>query len=130
MDPGCSDRSPLSITFEDNEDKVPKPFKFLNHLVEHKDFLSIVSVAWQGSNEESTMKDVWKRLKKVKQAMKKLNNTKYIAVREKIKQYRKQLYELKEQIRDPGQYENIVIAEKDIKVQLEKWLGVEESIMK
>ncbi|XP_070050288.1 uncharacterized protein [Nicotiana tomentosiformis] len=94
MDPRCFDHSPLNITFEDNEDKVPKPFKFLNHLAEHKDFLSIVSGAWQGSNEDSTMKDVWKRLKKVKQGMKDLKNAEYSAVGDKIKQCRKQLCEL------------------------------------
>ncbi|XP_016515156.2 uncharacterized protein LOC107831867 [Nicotiana tabacum] len=85
MDPGCSDHSPLNVSFEDNEEKVPKPFKFLNHLAEHKDFLALVSGAWQGSNEDNTMKDVWKRLKRVKQAMKELNNTEYNAVGDKIK---------------------------------------------
>ncbi|XP_070056687.1 uncharacterized protein [Nicotiana tomentosiformis] len=84
MDLGCSDHSPLNVSFEDNEEKVPKPFKFLNHLVEHKDFLALVSGAWQESNEDNTMKD--------------------------------------EQMRSPGQPENMVIVEKDIKMQLEKWL--------
>ncbi|XP_070039252.1 uncharacterized protein [Nicotiana tomentosiformis] len=82
MDPGCSEHSPLNVSFEDNEEKFPKPFKFLNHLAEHKDFLALVSGAWQGSNEDNTMKD--------------------------------------EQMRSPGQLENMVIVENYIKMQLEK----------
>ncbi|XP_075091688.1 uncharacterized protein LOC142171877 [Nicotiana tabacum] len=89
MDPGCSDHSPLNVSLEDNEEKVPKPFKFLNHVAEHKDFLALVSGAWQGSNEDNTMKDVWKILKRVKQAMNELNNTEYNVVGDKIKQCRK-----------------------------------------
>ncbi|XP_070038226.1 uncharacterized protein LOC142167392 [Nicotiana tabacum] len=43
MNPSCFDHSPLRITLEDVEDKAPKPFKFLNHLAEHKDFMTPVS---------------------------------------------------------------------------------------
>ncbi|XP_019265727.1 PREDICTED: uncharacterized protein LOC109243273 [Nicotiana attenuata] len=47
MDPHCSDHSPLSITLEEEEDFSPKPFKFLNHLAEHDDFVKIVKEAWE-----------------------------------------------------------------------------------
>nr|XP_016455955.1 PREDICTED: uncharacterized protein LOC107779965 [Nicotiana tabacum] len=66
----------------------------------------------------------------MKQAMKDLNNAKYSAVGENINQCRKKLCELQKQMREPGQVEDMVLEENDTKVQLEKWLGVEESIMK
>ncbi|XP_019242474.1 PREDICTED: uncharacterized protein LOC109222588 [Nicotiana attenuata] len=83
MDSGCSDHSPLSITFEDKEESRPKPFKFLNHLADHKDFIQIVNKAWKESSTYNKMRDVWERLKKVKQAMKKLNADEYNCCRRK-----------------------------------------------
>ncbi|XP_075074715.1 uncharacterized protein LOC142162281 [Nicotiana tabacum] len=84
MDPGCSDHSPLCMNFEDTEDKGPRPFKFLNHLSEHKEFLVKVKEAWRKRNERNIMKDVWCRLKQVKQAMKSLNRAEYNAIWDKI----------------------------------------------
>ncbi|XP_070057556.1 uncharacterized protein [Nicotiana tomentosiformis] len=59
MDPSCFDHSPLSITLEEDEDHAPKPFKFLNHLAYHEDFMTLVSEAWERSTEQNTMKDTW-----------------------------------------------------------------------
>ncbi|XP_070014516.1 uncharacterized protein [Nicotiana sylvestris] len=123
MDPGCSDHSPLCMNFEDTEDKGPKPFKFLNHLAKHKEFLVKVKEAWQKRNERNIMKDVWCRLKQVKQAMKSLNRAEYNAIGDKIQQCRQHLSELQEQMRDSGQPEDVIIDEKNTKAQLEKWLG-------
>ncbi|XP_016496576.1 uncharacterized protein LOC107815508 [Nicotiana tabacum] len=47
MDPHCSDHLPLSIALEENEDFSSKPFKFLNDLAEHDDFIKIVNEAWE-----------------------------------------------------------------------------------
>lgn len=49
MDPHCSDHSPLSIGLDINEEKNAKPFKFLNHLAEHDNFLKIVDEVWRQS---------------------------------------------------------------------------------
>uniref|UniRef100_A0A1S3ZI61 Uncharacterized protein n=1 Tax=Nicotiana tabacum TaxID=4097 RepID=A0A1S3ZI61_TOBAC len=130
MDPGCLDHSPLSIKFEDNEERESRPFKFLNHLVEHKEFLTRVKEPWQKGNGENKMKDVWCKLKRVKHAMKELNKAEYNEVNKKINRCRHQLTELQEQMKDPGQKEYMIMVEKDMKAQLEKWLEVEESIMK
>lgn len=130
MDPGCSDHSPLSITFEDKEESRLKPFKFLNHLADHKDFMQIVNKAWKGNNRDNKMRDVWERLKKVKEAMKKLNVDEYNAVGGRITECMEQLCILQEQMRNPDQPENMIIAEKELKLKLEKWLRVEESILK
>ncbi|XP_019263540.1 PREDICTED: uncharacterized protein LOC109241270 [Nicotiana attenuata] len=91
---------------------------------EHKEFLAKVKEAWQRNSGMNIMKDVWCRLKKVKQAMKDLNKAEYSAVGDKIKHCRHQLSELHEQMRDPGQSEDMSIAEKDTKAQLEKWLSM------
>ncbi|XP_019237786.1 PREDICTED: uncharacterized protein LOC109217943 [Nicotiana attenuata] len=76
------------------------------------------------------MRNVWQKLKRVKQAMKVLNNNKYNSIGDRIKVCRQRLIALQEQMKDPGQSEALVADEKEMQVQLEKWLGVEESIMK
>ncbi|XP_070053975.1 uncharacterized protein [Nicotiana tomentosiformis] len=102
MDPHCSDHSPLSIALEEDEDCSLKPFKFLNHLAEHDEFIKIVSEAWERPQEQNNMRNIWQKLKRVKQAMKVLNNNEYNIVGDRIK--------------DPGQSEALVAEEKEIKV--------------
>ncbi|XP_019256569.1 PREDICTED: uncharacterized protein LOC109235000 [Nicotiana attenuata] len=85
MDPHCSDHSSRSITLEEDEDHRPKPFKFLNHLAEHDEFVKIVSEAWERPQEQNIMRNVWHKLKRVKQAMKVLNNNEYNALGDRIK---------------------------------------------
>ncbi|XP_019258924.1 PREDICTED: uncharacterized protein LOC109237119 [Nicotiana attenuata] len=130
MDPHCSDHSPLSIALEEDEDYSPKPFKFQNHLVEHNEFIKIVSEAWERPHEQNNIRNVWLKLKRVKHAMKVLNNNEYNAVGDQVKVCRQRLIALQEQMKDPGQSEPLVADEKEMKVQLEKWLGVEESIIR
>ncbi|XP_019258094.1 PREDICTED: uncharacterized protein LOC109236376 [Nicotiana attenuata] len=130
MDPGCSDHLPLKISFIDKEESGLKPFKFLNHLADHEDFLEIVNKAWIGGWTGDKMKDVWEKLKRVKIAMKKLNAEEYNVVGGRIAKCREQLCILQEQMRKPGQPSTMTLAEKETKLQLEKWLRVEESILK
>ncbi|XP_019260681.1 PREDICTED: uncharacterized protein LOC109238650 [Nicotiana attenuata] len=130
MDPYCSDHSPLSIALEENDDFSSKPFKFLNHLAEHDDFMKIVNEAWERPQEPHTMRSIWQKLKRVKHVMKVLNKNEYNDVGDRIKVCRQRLTAIQEQMRDPGQDEILVAKEKVMKIQLEKWLGVEESIMR
>ncbi|XP_075092574.1 uncharacterized protein LOC142172785 [Nicotiana tabacum] len=100
MDPHCSDHSPLSIGLDINEEKNAKPFKFLNHLAEHDNFLKIVDEAWRQSYGV------------------------------KVKEYRQKLIEVQEHVSDLGQNRQLIEDEKAAKLQLEKWSRIEESIMK
>lgn len=69
-------------------------------------------------------------IEKSKASYENSNNTEYNAVGNRIKQCRQQLCGMQEQIRALGQSKTMVAVEKDMKTQLEKWLGVEKSIMK
>lgn len=55
--------------------------------------------------------------------MKALNNNEYNVVGNRIKVCRKRLIDMQEQMKDSGQSEALVVEEKDMKLQLEKWLG-------
>ncbi|XP_070001878.1 uncharacterized protein [Nicotiana sylvestris] len=112
MDPHCSDHSPLSIGLDVNEEKNAKPFKFLNHVAEHDNFLKIVDEAWRQSYGRQKMWNVWKKMKKVKQAMKELNKAEYNDVGVKVKEYKQKLIEVQEHMRDPGQNRQLIEDEK------------------
>ncbi|XP_070013814.1 uncharacterized protein [Nicotiana sylvestris] len=115
MDPHCSDHLPLSIALEENEDFSSKPFKFLNHLAEHDDFIKIVNEAWERPQEQHNLRCIWQKLKRVKQAMKSLNKNEYNTVGTRIKVCRQKLTVMQEQMRDTGQDETLVAEEKEMK---------------
>ncbi|KAK4736876.1 hypothetical protein R3W88_000573 [Solanum pinnatisectum] len=88
LDPGCSDHSPLSINFSQQEEMRPRPFKFLKHLAKHVQFQEIVKNAWQDNQIGNGMRKVWQKLKRVKQVLKMLNTTEFKGVETRIKLYR------------------------------------------
>ncbi|XP_049371526.1 uncharacterized protein LOC125836395 [Solanum verrucosum] len=96
----------------------------------HGEFQRTVQMAWQQSHNTGTMYGVWQKLKRVKIALKELNIAEYQGVETRIKMYRHQLHDLQNIIRQPGQSTDILQLEKEVKENLEKWLNIEESILK
>ncbi|XP_019256431.1 PREDICTED: uncharacterized protein LOC109234835 [Nicotiana attenuata] len=76
MDPLFSDHSPLCVKIGD-EQKTPKPFRFFNCLAEHKDFLDVVGEAWNKAPKTGKMAEVWRKLKEVRHALKRLNTKEF-----------------------------------------------------
>ncbi|KAH0649268.1 hypothetical protein KY285_034516 [Solanum tuberosum] len=62
--PGVSNHSPLKIALEKRSQKKYRAFRFFNYIADHTRFLPIVKQAWQGETNGS-MKDVWKKLRRV-----------------------------------------------------------------
>lgn len=58
LDSGCSDHSPLVTDFYELIIKRPRPFKFLNHLVQHHSFMDSVCRGWNKPIFEDFMKQV------------------------------------------------------------------------
>ncbi|XP_060210855.1 uncharacterized protein LOC132637843 [Lycium barbarum] len=114
MDPGYSDHTPLSINFDTRRKHGPKPFRFLNCLAALDEFIPTVKTAWDTLTRYKHMGAIWWKLKMVKQSLKKLNHTKLGKVDEKIQEYRQLLAD----------------TEKSLKLDLEKWTLVKESILK
>lgn len=71
---GVSYHSPLKIVLNDMSPKRYKTFRFFNCTAEHKSFLPLVMQVWLGEDKKS-MREVWRKLKKVTRAIKVLNNT-------------------------------------------------------
>lgn len=120
LDPGFSDHSPLSITFDNHPGIRARPFKFLNHLTEHQEFLDKVAKGWREPMSEVFLKSIWQKLKNVKTKMKRLNKEKYNATDMRISTIRSNLQEAQEQMRLPGHDPALFDKEKSLKMDLEK----------
>lgn len=57
--------------------KVARPFKFLNCLAKHSDFLPMVKDAWKKHVHSAPMAKAWRKLKLVRE-LKKLNRTEFL----------------------------------------------------
>lgn len=76
------------------------------------------------------MAGVWKNLKVVKHAIKLLNTGTYEGLEDRIKHCIYQLQLLQKDMRTPGQSVEKIETERQLKFELEKWLNVEESIIR
>ncbi|KAH0729467.1 hypothetical protein KY289_000655 [Solanum tuberosum] len=127
-DPGCSDHSPLVIDFIEPLNRRSRPFKFMNHLATHQEFIPMVEKGWSKPVSGCKMKQVWVTLKHVKPEMKALHHSKFSNVEEQIKQTRQNLIDLQEHMRDLDQDSDMFEKERNLKKELEKWSMVQESI--
>jgi len=66
----------------------------------------------------------------VKRGLKELNSVAFHGVQSRIRMYRQHLHDIQYTMRNPGQAHDIIELEKEVKLNLEKWLNIEESIMK
>ncbi|XP_016446030.2 uncharacterized protein LOC107771203 [Nicotiana tabacum] len=76
------------------------------------------------------MHGIWTRLQQVKQGLKNLNTKEYSRIGEKVEECRKLLAEIQVQSRDPNEQVVLVERAKELKMQLEKWISIYESILK
>nr|XP_016436446.1 PREDICTED: uncharacterized protein LOC107762590 [Nicotiana tabacum] len=123
-----SDYSPLCINVTETLSSRPRPFKFLNHLAEHRYSLTNVERGWRQTVAATYMKRVWLKLKKVKEEMKALNSEEFSKVKGRILDARTKLAELQEHMRDHTHDVSLFETERNLKKEIEKWSMVEESI--
>ncbi|XP_019238224.1 PREDICTED: uncharacterized protein LOC109218324 [Nicotiana attenuata] len=76
------------------------------------------------------MNKVWKKLKMLKIKLKQLNSQDFNSTGQRIQATRAKLEGIQDQMFGPGNDIDIVAQEKEAKMELAKWLEIEESIMK
>ena len=72
---GLSDHCPIDLHVGVQFDKLARPFQFFNYFSQHRDFKEIVGSAWAGNIEGNPWFILTCKLKKVKAALKLLNNS-------------------------------------------------------
>nr|XP_009780614.1 PREDICTED: uncharacterized protein LOC104229646 [Nicotiana sylvestris] len=130
MQPGFSDHCPLMVTIAEPTGMGTRPFKFFNCLATHHKFNDIVSKGWMKRIRGNPMLKVWYKLKHLKKDLKQLNNKEYSNVGQKIQAASNKLMNIQMGMASPENDDEVIALEKETKVELEKWLEVEESIMK
>lgn len=86
-----SDHTPICLYFEQDQQPPLKPFKYFNNQVEHKDFPRLVKETWEVNMQIPAMQKNWKKLKMLKQGLKKLNDVEYNRILQKIQATREKL---------------------------------------
>ncbi|XP_060177915.1 uncharacterized protein LOC132607856 [Lycium barbarum] len=129
-DPQFSDHALLSVTIGPVQRQGAKPFRFLNHLCKHKKIMSIVQETSEKLVHNTSMARVWTKLKPTKEVMKSLNIHEFSIEENRIQDTRQQLQETQEKLIVIFNNPSLFAQEKVLKHELEKWIMVEESILK
>ncbi|XP_060195411.1 uncharacterized protein LOC132624686 [Lycium barbarum] len=127
--PFISDHAPMTILLQSQQRPRNVPFKFFNVWATHDKFLHIVKDVWSQRLSKHRMKDVWLKLQALKPALRKLNNTEFKFIRAKIDTARTELNRVQEHLFVHAT-DNMIIQEKNILLNLEKWSLLEESALK
>ncbi|XP_019239280.1 PREDICTED: uncharacterized protein LOC109219303 [Nicotiana attenuata] len=130
MQPGFSDHCQLMVTVAEPTERGKRPFKFFNCLASHHKFYDIVRECSMKGNKGNPMLKVWYKLKQLKKELKQLNNEEYTSVGPKIQLARNKLMNIQMGMASPETDDEMIALEKETKVELAKWMEVEESIMK
>ncbi|XP_075111508.1 uncharacterized protein LOC142181830 [Nicotiana tabacum] len=93
-------------------------------------FEEIVKHCWRKEHRGNKMQKVWYKLKAMKGELKKLNNQEYMSVGDKIKEAKNKLTQLQQSMQSPKNSSAVIDEEKMTKMELAKWMEVEESILK
>ncbi|XP_019258914.1 PREDICTED: uncharacterized protein LOC109237108 [Nicotiana attenuata] len=130
LEPMVSDHSPLKLVISQAQGKKSMPFKFFNCIADHLQFMQHIEVAWKDRSTNGIMQAVWNNLKGIKEIIKNINTQQYKGVDERIKEIRRELQGVQEEMSSKLQNIELVEKEKELKCELEKWGKIEESIYK
>ncbi|XP_059315723.1 uncharacterized protein LOC132066426 [Lycium ferocissimum] len=128
MEPKFSDHSLLKIDLQGRQDHAARPFRFLNCLVEHEKFLPLVDANWATPTHLAFMQRVWTKLKKVKLGLKSLYSEHFQGSTEKLMEIRGKLQVVQEDMGHHLLNDDLIVEEKDLKNQLDKWGKIAEII--
>ncbi|XP_019267319.1 PREDICTED: uncharacterized protein LOC109244651 [Nicotiana attenuata] len=130
LEPLISDHSPLKLMITQGHTKKSRPFRFVNCIDDHPLFIQQVEKAWKEGKEAGKMQTVWHKLKRTKKLVKDLNTKHYKGLEGKIKEARKELQTIQEDMSNRMQDTELIEKEKILKQELEKWVQIEESVYK
>ena len=73
MNLGISDHSPLVLKCVAEGQSKGRPFKLFNYMAEYEEFIPILENTWGHYSGDDMMQNIWRRLKDVKQQLKRLH---------------------------------------------------------
>ncbi|GAV77632.1 Exo_endo_phos domain-containing protein [Cephalotus follicularis] len=124
--PGISDHSPVSIQMRDRQPYRGRPFKFLNYWDENDRFLSIVKQEWDKDYSGSPVVVIHKKLKCLKGQLRELCTR----PDSKVKELRKILHSVQNDLRCGVSYPNVVEKERQLRKEIGQEARMEEAFFK
>ncbi|XP_049406058.1 uncharacterized protein LOC125869643 [Solanum stenotomum] len=127
--PNVSDHAPMMIHMSQGPKPPKSLFRFFNVWKDHANFIPIVTRNWTRRTAGGNMKHVWYNLKKLKAEFKQLNDDEFKHIGQKVIACRNELEMIQTEMRsDHSNY--LIMKEKEVLLNLEKWSMIEESVLK
>ncbi|XP_019256828.1 PREDICTED: uncharacterized protein LOC109235244 [Nicotiana attenuata] len=120
LKPLISDHSPLKLMITQGHTKKCRPFRFLNCIADHPQFIQLVQSAWKEEKETRKMQRVWQKLKRTEELIKELNTQHYKGLDGKIKEARIELQTIQEDMGNRRHDTVLIEKERILKQELEK----------
>ncbi|XP_070031573.1 uncharacterized protein [Nicotiana tomentosiformis] len=124
---GVSDHSPIIVCTEVTRNYLPKPFRLLTVLLQEDEFRKMVQGVWTQNITGYTMYSVWQKLL-VLGSKAKVMNIAYNSVEKRIENLKDQLQKVKKEIDDDVFNNTLILEEKELLMQVEKWEGIQEKV--
>ncbi|XP_021764112.1 uncharacterized protein LOC110728770 [Chenopodium quinoa] len=124
LPPSLSDHSPVLLDICPAPAGKGRPFRFLNCIADHPNFLDIVSQAWCSGSS------VWQKLNSVKSSIKSLNSKQFSNIAEKIDQAIVELAGIQNLMAQNPDDLDLYEKESDAIKVVKHWNDIQESIFK
>lgn len=89
--PQMSDHTSMLLTLTGAHHRVKSPFRFFNVWTEHTEFMEIVRIIQKDQLAREPTKNIWKKLKALKDPLKTLNKKEFKGVKQKISKAREDI---------------------------------------
>ena len=119
----------MHLTLQKSYHQIKVGFKFFNVRIEHEAFLEMVETVWKQEYGSEVMRGIWYKLKALQPILRQLNKKEFQFTHQKIEKARSELEELQEKLYNQAQ-DDLVIKEKELLIQLEKWSMLEENALR
>ncbi|XP_060190282.1 uncharacterized protein LOC132619370 [Lycium barbarum] len=128
-----SDHSPIHIEHHGLTGGAKRPFRFLNILADHEEFLHTVGAIWDTQLQRNAMYKVWKKLKLCKELLKKLMHNHMRNIDMRVQEARERLQIIQTQVTQTVQHgvdPKLVQLEKNALADLQRWSELQEKTLK
>ena len=127
--PQTSDHTPLILTLTRHYQLESKPFRFLNYLCDHQDFLQVVRAAWNINAKGTGLQRLWYKMKNVKMGLKQLHTKEFSGITDKIKEWEGILDCIQTELQASHMDVDLHQREQEATTQLRKWRKVEDKAL-
>nr|XP_016495957.1 PREDICTED: uncharacterized protein LOC107814971 [Nicotiana tabacum] len=127
--PGCSDHSHILLTTNIIRQKLPKPFRLLNVLLQQHSFKEVVKSIWKSNVPGYAMYGVCKKLKQIELSMKQMSQETN-KLDQKIEDLQAKLKDTQEDLEADLYIAQLIMEEKELVLKLEKWATIQERVLR